>query len=384
MNKQNQPRVLVFSQRNLSTIQPFRCPHFEFEDVIEEVDDIDLLAPRFDPNTRRQTIAKELAYHTPFRLNPGIEPVSVASRYELFLAICGNPTDLLRIHSCGNWRSKCRTAVCLIDELWVRQMEDYDNYLRMLDKFDLVVLYYSGSIEPLNRRIGRKCMFVPPGVDTPRFCPWPYPPQRSIDVYSMGRRSAVTHRVLLRMAEELGFFYIYDSTSSERVLDSVEHRQLFASQLKRSRYFIVNPGLIDRPDIRGDQIEIGNRYFEGAAAGSILVGQRPENAEFDRLFDWPGALADVPYDSDAIYELIAELDRDPDKQEETRRLNASQALLRHDWLYRWEAILGAVGMDLLPKAQARKERLRDLAELISPGISHKPAALTFATRQTYF
>jgi Glycosyl transferases group 1 len=366
--RQKPSRVLIFSQRNLTSIQPFLCPHVEFEDVIAQVDDVDMLAPRFNPNARRQRIAKQLAYHTPLRLNPGIESTSIGAKYDLFLAICGNPTDLLRVHAAGDWRSKCRMAVCLIDEMWARQINHYQNYIRMLAEFDLVVLYYSMSIEPLNQRIGGKGLFVPPGVDTLRFCPWPGPPQRSIDVYSIGRRSAVTHHALLDMAKEEDIFYVHDSTSADRVLDPIEHRVLFANLLKRSRYFIVNPGLIDQPAARGNQIEIGNRYFEGAAAGALMIGVRPNNDVFEKLFNWPEPVIELPWDSSAIADVIRECDRDPEHQETIRRRNVEQALLQYDWLYRWETVLNALGMDLLPKAQARKQRLHSLAEMVRKGV----------------
>ncbi len=337
--RQTSSRVLIFSQRNLTSIQPFVCPHVEFEDVIAQIDDVDMLAPRFNPNTRRQRIAKQLAYHTPLRLNPGLEPTSIEAEYDLFLAICGNPTDLLRVHAAGNWRSKCRMAVCLIDEMWARQISRYKNYILMLAEFDLVVLYYSGSVDPLNQLVGSKGLFMPPGVDTLRFCPWLGSPQRSIDVYSAGRRSAPTHQALLRMAKEEGSFYVHDSTSADRVLDPVEHRILFANLLKRSRYFIVNPGLIDQPAVRGNQIEIGNRYFEGAAAGAIMIGVRPDNSVFEKLFNWPEPMIELPWDSSTIADVIREYDKDPERQETIRRRNVEQALLQHDWLYRWKPCL---------------------------------------------
>ena len=95
------PRTLIFSQRNLTRILPFRCAHFEFEDVISQIDDAFVLAPRIDPSTRRQTYTKMLAYHSPLKLNPGVEPVTLSGDFDLFFAICGNPTDLLRIHALG-------------------------------------------------------------------------------------------------------------------------------------------------------------------------------------------------------------------------------------------------------------------------------------------
>jgi hypothetical protein len=378
--RQTPSRVLIFSQRNLTSNQPFVCPHVEFEDVIAEIDDVDMLAPPLNPNTRRQKIAKEVGYHTPLRLNPGIEWTSIEGKYDLFLAICSNPTDLLRVHAAGDWRSKCRLAVCLIDEMWARQISHYKNYLRMLAEFDLVVLYYSMSVEPLNQHIKGKGLFMPPGVDTLRFCPWPDPPERSIDVCSIGRRSAVTHRALLSMAKEESIFYLHDSTSADRVLDLVEHRMLFANLLKRSRYFIVNPGLIDQPTVRGNQIEVGNRYFEGAAAGAIMIGVRPNNDVFEKLFNWPEPMIDLPWDSSAIADVIRKCNRDPEHQETIRRRNVEEALLQHDWLYRWETVLNSFGMDLLPKAQARKQRLHSLAELVRKGVSSDSVPYVVGTK----
>jgi Glycosyl transferases group 1 len=355
------PRTLVFSQRNLSKILPFRCAHFEFEDVISQVDSVEMLAPRFDPSTRRHMFAKRLAYDTPLTLNPGIERTPIRADYDLFVAICGNPTDLLRINAIGDWRKNCKKAICLIDEVWVTEIGRYRNFLRMLEKFDVVVLYYSQSVKPLNERIGEKCIFLPPGVDTIRFCPYPNPPKRTVDVYSIGRRSAITHRAFLKMAAEDGLFYLHDSTSADQVLDPTEHRILFSNVLKRSQYFIVNPGLIDRPDIRGTQIEIGNRYFEGAASGSILLGERPINGEFEKFFDWSDALIDLPYNSPDVDKILKELDKQPERQNKMRQMNMQQALLRHDWVYRWEAILKAVNLAPLQQLETRKEHLRGLA-----------------------
>ncbi|MGA8088023.1 MAG: glycosyltransferase [Terracidiphilus sp.] len=361
--KPGQPRTLIFSQRNLTQIQPYRCAHFEFEDIIAQVDNAVVLSPRIDPSTWRFPLARQLAYHTPIKFNPGVEPVSLDSDFDLFFAICGDPTDLLRINVISNWRARSKKAVCLIDEAWAREIPNYRNYFRMLKQFDLVVLYYSQSVAPANEIMGeKKCMFLPPGVDAIRFCPYPDPPARGIHVYSVGRRSAITHKSFLRMAANIGTLYLHDSTSADRVLDPIEHRVLVANIAKRSRYFIVNPGLIDRPDVRGNQIEIGNRYFEGAAAGNILLGERPQNGEFEQLFDWPDALIDLPYNSPDAEAIIRALDEEPERQARIQKLNVQQSLLRHDWAYRWETILGSVGLACSPRLALRKEKLQRLAD----------------------
>jgi hypothetical protein len=165
------------------------------------------------------------------------------------------------------------------------------------------------------------------------------------------------------MVRESGLFYLHDSIAGSQAMNSKEHRALLANVAKRSRYFIVNRGKIDEPDITGNQIEIGNRYFEGAASGAIMIGERPENEEFGRLFDWPEAVTQLndPCDIDMV---IKDLDGDPERQDRIRRTSVAQTLMQHDWVYRWEAVLKSVGLEPIQGVVERKERLRKLADVV--------------------
>jgi hypothetical protein len=374
--RSSKPRVLLFSQRNIFGRYLFRCPHFEFENIISQVDSVELLAPKADASSFRSNFAKRMAYHVPLLFNPGIQKVRDQSRYDMFIAICGYPTDLLMADAAFNWRAHSTTSVCLIDELWAKELPLYRHMFQILKKFDAIFLYYSQTVKPLNDRIGARCVFLPPGVDALRFSPFPNPPVRSIDVYSIGRRSEVTHDALLRMAIDDGLFYLHDSIAGDKAIDSAQHRALFANAAKRSRYFIVNPGLINRPEKTNKQIEIGNRYFEGAASGTIMVGERPRTEAFERLFDWPGAVLHLDYDSNKIDQIINDLDGQPERQETIRRTNVVQCLLRHDWAYRWEAILNTVGLAPMPQLLERKMRLQHLADQVG---SEKNGSMETAT-----
>jgi hypothetical protein len=359
------PRVLIFSLRNIFGRDLFRCPHYEFEDIIREIDSAVLLAPELDPSTTRSTFATRLAYHTPVTLNPGIRRIQAKTSYDIFFSICGYPQDLLMVNAVSNVRDICRKSVCLVDEIWLKDMLRHRHFLQILAKFDVVMLYYSQTVKLLSEQIGRRCFFLPPGIDATLFCPYPNPPKRVIDVCSIGRRSEITHQRLLRMVSKSGLFYLYDSIGGSQAINSKEHRALLASVAKRSRYFIVNPGKIDEPHRRGSQIETGNRYFEGAASGAIMVGERPRNEEFERLFDWPEAVIQLPYDSCDIDTVIKDLDGDPERQDIIRRTGVVQALKRHDWVYRWEAVLKTIGLEPMQGVLERKASLRKLEEAVS-------------------
>jgi hypothetical protein len=358
-------RVLIFSLRNIIGTALFRCPHFEFEDTICKIDSAELFAPKVDPSSWRSSFATQLAYHAPITLNPGIHGLSDKGRYDILFTICGFPQDLLMFSGAGNFRDVCRTSVCLLDELWINDIAKHRHFLRILEKFDVVMLYYSQTVKPLGERIKSRCAFLPPGIDAISFCPYPDPVERVIDVYSIGRRSQITHQKLLEWARENRRFYLYDTIRGSQTSNSKEHRALFANAIRRSRYFIVNPGKIDEPGQRGQQIEVGNRYFEGAASGAIMVGEQPANEAFKSLFDWPDVVTRVPYDSRDIDMVIKDLDGDPERQERIRRTGVVQALMRHDWVYRWEAVLKSVGLAPMQAAEERKVRLRKLAEIAS-------------------
>jgi hypothetical protein len=129
------------------------------------------------------------------------------------------------------------------------------------------------------------------------------------------------------------------------------------------------------PGLTGRQIEIGNRYFEGAASGAIMVGEVPKNEVFETLFDRTDSVIRLPYDSQDIDVLIKELDADPERQERIRRRGVAQALKRHDWVYRWEAVLKTAGLELLQEGLERKDRLRKLAETVSQSEERSLAAV---------
>jgi len=361
------PRTLILSLRNIFRNDLFRCALYEFEDIINEIDHAEILAPKGDPTSRHNQLARRLAFHAPITLKADLQKPNVDKHYDLFLAMCGGPRDLLMIDAVSYLRDVCTTKVCLLEEIWAQQIHEHRYFTNVLRGFDLIAIYSSQSVKALSDQIGCRCIFVPPGIDSIRFCPYPANPERVVDVYSIGRRSEATHQAILKMVDERGIFYLHDEGSEvSNPINPKEHRSLFASIAKRSKYFMVNPGLIDRPDIRGSQIEIGSRYFEGVAAGVIMVGEIPNNGAFEHLFDWPDAVVHLPYGSDRIVALIDELEEQPERQERIRRMNVVQALARHDWAYRWEKILENVGLGPMPELLQRKERLAKLGELAMP------------------
>jgi hypothetical protein len=111
------------------------------------------------------------------------------------------------------------------------------------------------------------------------------------------------------------------------------------------------------------QATVAARYFEGAAAGAVMLGQPADCEAFRRHFDWPQAVVEIRPDGTDAVETITRLSAEPERLRAISRRNTYEALRRHDWLYRWKDILALAGLKPTPAMEAREDQLRDLAEL---------------------
>ena len=376
-------RILVASEFNAKDRAHF-AQAYEFCRIVTECDDAHLIAPYVDNYIERylKAILPPHDSHNVQRdLNrlvngvrkgiglknaPTIEPVTLTQDYDLFLFVAWSPQSLVELTRIKNWRGRCKIAVAYLFELWSSTVEADHAYLKMLDQFDHVFLLHSACIPKLRSYTRVPCSVLPTAVDCLIATPYPSPPERVVDVYSIGNRSAPVHCELLKLARHRNTFYIYDSLSStdSRVKDWGEHRALLANTIKRTRYFIgFSPATSagsKAAKIAGEQVLPG-RMFEGAAGGAIILGSAPQCPEFYDCFDWPDAVIEVSPDASDIASVIDELDAQPDWTEQLRRTNATRCLLRHDWVYRWEHILSTVGMKPLPPLGRRKSQLSEIA-----------------------
>lgn len=359
----SEARICVFSQRQLQRLVS-ACGDYEFEDLLCEFDDADVLTPHPRYGFRvTQRISNRLTRHASVAcLNPGVRKIGISRDYELFFAKFLVLSDLLSLNAVRKWREHCRVAICWLAEVWACDVPKFKGYSSILSQFDYIILNCSASVQPVQDLAKRPCVYLPPGIDAIKFCPYPDLPLRSIDVYSIGRRSQVTHRALLKMAEQKHIFYVYDTILGMQTASPGEHRSLIANMAKRSRYFLVNPGKIDRQFETGGQSVLGFRYFEGAAAGTVMIGEYPETEVFREHFGWPDAVIHVPFDTPNIAEIIADLDSQPARMEQARKSNIVQSLLRHDWAYRWRTVLNMAGLKPRAALTDRLEYLKMLAE----------------------
>jgi glycosyl transferase family 1 len=294
--------------------------------------------------------------------------IILVRNFELFFPVFNNVYELYSLATIPNWRQRCRKAACFITEVWSDLLPEY--LLELLSAFDHVFLGSRHSVQDVARIIGRPCTYLPLAVDVPRFTTASLDQPRPIDVCNIGRRSPVTHQALLAEAERQQSFYYYDTVAASGAdrtfhVDSPhEHRVMLATLLKHSCYFIANRGLVNKPEFTAGRNEISSRFYEGAAAGTVMIGEPPNTEEFKRQFEWPDAVIHMPFDSPDIGHIIlAGLNGDPERLRAIRRNNAREAALKHDWLHRIRVVFDTLGLAPTEQMRSRAQRLEQIASL---------------------
>lgn len=349
----------------------FNSGLYEAEDVLHDTEEVDLILLQPARALRMREYWQRLfLYRDPTNklmfMNPGLRRVQLTQDYELFVVVCQSYWDLLYVNAIDGWQERCGTKLCWIDELWAKSAHKYKNWLMALDNFDHICVGSKEAASVLTRLLGRECHWVPGAVDALRFSPYPVAPDRVIDVYSIGRRWPGMHRALYQWASSKGIFYMHDTlmdVASMNPIHAREHRELYANVAKRSRYYVVAPAKMDLLSHTEGESEIGFRYYEGAAAGAVLVGQKPTCAHFIDMFGWQDSVVEVDPDGSNIVEVLTELGDDRERVQEISRRNAVESLLRHDWIYRWREIFRIAGLSPSQSMIAREKRLQECADL---------------------
>jgi len=356
------PRTCIVSPRGL-TRQLSRCCSYEFEDIVQEMEGADLLttthsrvSPYMEKVRNRAANASGL-----YRLFPTGTSTRLSRTYDVCFFVIQFARDIVNFDMVRDWRKKSGIAVCVIEELWLSDIDRYWHKLKMLRNFDLIICGCAGSVDALAGAINRPVHYLPPAVDAIKFTPDGKSLHRFIDVCAIGRQSAATHRALVHLARSEGLYYHHDTlVGPYKAREPSEHRLLLASIIKHSRYFLASTAKIDQSHETNEQQEVGFRFFEGMAGGAVILGTPPKTGVFEQLFDWPDAIVETPFDHPDIGDTLRTLDRDPERIEKIRVNNTAGILRKHDWLHRWRAILEHLD---LPEPQGLLSRERELKRL---------------------
>lgn len=377
--------VLLLSMRRVADLVAY-CLQYEFEDVVAEItgaDRVDVEAEgALEFSRRAYKLARMMGPQSlARRIAPKPATVRLERSYELFFPTFNHIHELYALATVPDWKQHCRVSACYINEVWeTRLPEPY--LLELLQQFDHIFLGTHGCVAEVQRRVGRPCSYLPLATDVVRFSPFPNPPQRSIDICNIGRRSADTHEAFIRMAQARKIAYYYDTFSAPsnsrqrtfRVANPSEHRLLLGALLQRSRYYIANRARVNEPEHTGACEEVSGRFYEGAAAGAVLLGVAPNTDSFREQFDWEDAVIPLPFHCPDVESVLAPYESDPERLSLISRRNAHHAALKHDWLHRLQHVFKIFNIKQTPGMLEREQRLARIAELALPGTSAAQAA----------
>ena len=365
-NTDEQSRILVLSVRGFR-FQAANCCIYEFEDLLRDLEKADMYAPSNEFSWARKVYraAKYSSRSAKFaaRVAPFPQEVSLDGEYDLIFAVLDNPWQMYLLESIPGWRDKCKYAACYIAEMWEPDLKDWQLLQEPFENFDRIFLGVTHCAEGLSKLINRPVDYVPPAVDTLSFSPYPNPPKRSLDVCYIGRRSQYIHEALFEHSQKTNFFYYYDTVKNQKleIEHSQQHRAKLISLFQRSRYNITYYAKFNSTAETGGTQEIGYRFFEGAAAGTVMIGMPPSGEAFPRYFDWQDAIVKIDFSKQDIVDAIAQLNAQPERLERISRRNVANSLLKHDWVYRWREMLATFDLQPSPAMVRREKRLQELA-----------------------
>ena len=370
-------RALLVANYN-AVRRPYNGVVFEFLQTIAAVENATIVAPeaRRYAEALFADVAREYASVHNEMLSVLCQKIGLPSvartrrstpsgEFDICFYMCQFPRDLAEIERVSGWRERSAKACAFILETWPHTMPKFKADLRILDRFDHVFVLNSRSIEALRQYTSTPISFLPTGTDCLVCGPdLGQPPERCIDFLSLGRREKSTHRLLCDYADRNGRFYYYDAWASMTARDWSQARRMSAELIRRAKYYVAwDPASIIALKGKGHtpQTVLSTRFFEGAAGGAVLVGSRPAVADFDALFDWPDAVIDLPNEADALISALGELDADPARRAAISLTNRVQSMRRHDWVYRWAAVLETMGLARTAALDARIALLERMA-----------------------
>lgn len=339
--------VVIFSQRDrLHFI--WHTAWFEFEDVVAEVEDAQILSttaaePYGFWYRARRRVGRDSAL---FRHVPsGHERRPIGRDVDLFACFVQHPDELVVLDAIPDWRERAKLKVCLIEEIWLTTLPILGRLYDVLSDFDVVAVSFPNTVGPLSERIGKPVIHIPCAVDMERFGSLRPAAERVIDLYYMGRRRPELHELLVDRFEAERLFYLYTAFAMPmKVSDHREHRRQLASMITRSKLFFVDYAKFNKQDETEGQMVWGPRYFEGMCGGAVAIGARPRSPDFEEYLGWPESVVALEDDPKAAVDQMVALIADPDVFEAMARVNVAQSLLRHDWAHRWAKLLAAVGL----------------------------------------
>ncbi len=150
--------------------------------------------------------------------------------------------------------------------------------------WDLLITSLNDAVDDLKKITGRQWHFVEQAADSELFAFVPFE-ERKIHFSSYGRRYAPVHETVKEFCNSNGLYYDYTTHDGRHpITDAKELYRQYAWHLCNSFFTFSWPIELTNPQRAGHLHPITCRWFEAAAARTIVLGKAPENEYFNELF----------------------------------------------------------------------------------------------------
>ncbi|PCJ52912.1 MAG: hypothetical protein COA70_10940 [Planctomycetota bacterium] len=348
----HEPRKMVFAScRGLSPVRS-RALLYLLEDLACALDDATLLVPEGSgfPSELQAKSARFFFRNGSSRLARSFTPSLPlnGSPHELLFIGCQGVGDLSTLLPLFTRDGIAKRKTCFMEELWVKDLELRPLALACLRTCDFLLVGCSETVAPLEKLTGVPCFHLPPSVDTLRFTPFGLDGKteirpRTIDLYWMGRRETELHTAFHQWSRDSGRFYLFDTAGNAPFQNHIEHREHLIDLIQRSRYFMVQEAKAGNHAV-GHQHEIGFRFFEGAAAGTVMLGPPTDAANFKEFFPHDEVFITVDGSPADFVRTMQELDQQPERRAKIGRRNVAHMLRHHDHAHRILQVMKIAGL----------------------------------------
>lgn len=151
-------------------------------------------------------------------------------------------------------------------------------------KWDLTITSFHGAVPFLEEQTQRKWHAVAQGVKLDRFKPVSIE-EKLISFSAYGRRLNNIHQSIREYSLQTNKYYEYTTTTGlQPQLDPRENYRQYAWHLAHSFFTFSWPVELTNPQRVLSFSPITCRWFEAAASGTVMLGQAPQDPEFERIF----------------------------------------------------------------------------------------------------
>jgi len=178
-----------------------------------------------------------------------------------------------------DWDRNLKTKILYLYDTFPSQ---YSLIKRLCSKgtWDILITSFNDAVDDLQKITGRQWHCIEQAADKHLFTSAAYD-KKIIHFSSYGRRYSVLHEVVKEFCEKKGLYYDYTTHDGlHPVVDSSELYKQYAWHLKHSLFTFSWPVELTNPVRSGHLRPITCRWFEAMAAGTIILGKKPENDIF--------------------------------------------------------------------------------------------------------